>query len=145
MNYPFVPSGAVGGVSPTRAETSGAIITAFDLVAYDTMGQVVPAISTTASSIYDVVGVAQTSVLALQTVSVFTLEGLRLPMRFLVAPGAGTNGFPVFLDSSAGAATLTPPTSSGNTIFRVGILQGADGVTTTPDVLYRPRYVSQIP
>ena len=147
MVYPFIPIGSTGtsGLSPTRTETAGAAITAFDLVAFNTSSEVVPAVSTTASSIWDIAGIAQSSVAAAASVEVSEISGVTQPMRFSVPPGAGANNSPVFLSSIAGVATLTPPASSGNTIFRVGILVGADGATLTPEVLFRPQFIANIP
>ena len=55
-------------------------------------------------------------------------------MLFSVPPLAGDNGKRVYLSTTAGEATLTAP-GSGNAVVLVGFLKGADGVTTTPDVL----------
>jgi len=144
-NYPFIPIGSVSGVTATQTETAGAAITAFDLVAFNASGQVVPAISTTSSGTWDVAGVAQTAAVALATLPVTELSGLQVPVRFAVAPAAINNGDPVFLSSTAGVATLSPPTTSGNSIFRAGILVGADGATLTPEVMFRPQFISSIP
>lgn len=51
------------------------------------------------------------------------------------------NGSRVWLSTTAGTATLTPPSNGWAQSF-VGILQGADGVTQTPGVLFQPRLVA---
>jgi len=146
MTYPFIPIGSMGtGLPESRTETAGAPITAFDLVAFDTSSNVVPAVSTTTSGIWDVAGIALMSVAAAASVEVAEISGVVQSVRFAVAPAGAANNDPVFLSTIAGVASLTPPTSSGNTIFRVGILIGGDGVTLTPDVLFRPQFISQIP
>jgi len=145
--YPFIPTGTTSGagLTPTQNETAGAPITAFDLVVFNTMGEVVPAVSTISMGSYELIGVAQTAAAPAATTAVTQLSGLVAPARFLVAPLVANNGDPVFLSSTSGAATLTPPTTSGNAVVRVGTLVGADGVSLNPDVQFRPQFVALIP
>jgi len=51
------------------------------------------------------------------------------------------NGKIVYLSSTTGQATLTPPSSSGTNVIKLGTLTGADGVTSTPSVIFRPQYI----
>lgn len=146
--YPAIPTGVVGGstgIPATETETSGSALSTFQVVAFDTNGDVVPAISTTALNRWNVVGISQQTVGAASAVEIAEVSGLTQQMLFSAAPAAGANGSIVFLSTVAGEVTLTPPVSSGNTIFRVGILVGADGLTTTPAVQFRPQFVSSIP
>lgn len=66
-------------------------------------------------------------------------------MRFGAAPGGASNGSVVFLDSTAGQASLTAPTGGNNVIVLVGLLVGADGVTTTPEVVFDVQRVAGRP
>jgi hypothetical protein len=67
------------------------------------------------------------------------VPGKLVSVLFSAAPLAASNGEPVFLSDTPGFGTLTPPTASGTVIFLVGILQGADGITTTPSVVFQPK------
>ena len=51
---------------------------------------------------------------------------------FSVAPPSVDNGKKIYLSSTNGKATTTPPSTIGNVVCKVGILAGADGITTTP-------------
>lgn len=133
-------------VRPTRTYTAGAAITQNDLVTLDSAGDVVPASSSIAGGKWDVVGIAQASVLSGSPVDVITLDGSSASMRFGSAPAAASNGSRVFLSTSPGVATLTIASlGSQNVLFSVGILQGADGATTTPKVEFRARHVAHLP
>ena len=74
-----------------------------------------------------------------------TVPGSRVPMRFAAAPAAASNGGRVYLSGTGGVATLTAPTTSGNAVFFVGYLIGANGANTTPDVIYQPQFIARIP
>lgn len=146
--YPAIPTGVTGGtggIPVTETETSGGALSTFQVVAFDANGDVVPAEATTAVNRWNVVGISQQTVGAASAVEIAEVSGLKQQMIFAAPPAAGANGSIVFLSTVAGQVTLTPPVSSGNTIFRVGILVGADGLTTTPAVQFRPQFVSSIP
>ena len=52
------------------------------------------------------------------------------------APAKSDNGKPIYLSQSQnGVASLTAPTNSNSYVVRIGYLYGANGVTTTPDVV----------
>jgi hypothetical protein len=51
----------------------------------------------------------------------------------------------VYLSTTNGEASLTSPTSSGDAIIRVGILYGATGINTSPEVIFQPQFIGQIP
>jgi len=91
------------------------------------------------------VGVSTATFVAASTAQIHTVQGALVPMLFAAAPAAASNGSEVFLDSTAGRATLTAPSASGEVVFAVGILQGATGATATPAVLFMPRLVAVIP
>lgn len=136
----------IPGASVATTYTAGAAITVNDLVTLDSSGDVVPADSSIAGGSWDVIGVALATVPSGGTVAVQTTDGAPVPMRFIGAPAAAANGSRVFLSATSGVATLTPPViGSGRIAFSVGLLQGADGASTTPNVVFRARYVSRLP
>lgn len=140
--YPFIPTGGSFNLLLTR--TAGAAIALGDLLTFDSSGDAVPAVSTTATGEWEVAGVAASAAAAASPVQIFTIRGLATQTRFGVAPGAGANGTRVYLSSSAGAATLTAPTTPGNTVMLVGLLIGADGATTTPEVVFHPQFIARV-
>jgi hypothetical protein len=114
------------------------------ILTFDAAGDVVKASAVYASSIWEVTSVATAAALATASVNVAT-AGMLVPILFGAAPAAGDNGKPCFLSTTAGQATLTPPGGSGNVVFSIGVIQGADGITSTPAVLFQPQYISRIP
>ncbi len=60
------------------------------------------------------------------------LQGIE-KVLFATAPLAADNGKPVYLSASPGQGTLTAP-SAGHAITHIGILTGANGATTLPEV-----------
>lgn len=124
--------------------TAGENLAAGDVLTVDSSGEAVKASSSFSGGLFEVVGVARAAALATAAVSMARI-GDHEGVLFGVAPAGASNGSFIFLSSTAGQATLTPPASSGNVIFLVGVLQGADGADTTPDVLFRPQYISRVP
>ena len=88
----------------------------------------------------DFLGIALAAGAAAATIDAATHRGVAAATRFASAPAAVSNGSLVWIGSS-GVATLTAPTASGSALIEIGTLIGADGVTTTPAVLLRPRFV----
>jgi hypothetical protein len=121
---------------------AGEAITAGDLLTFNTSGEVVRADSSIAGSNWEVIGVANETVLIGATIEVVTKSGACPIVRFAAAPAGALNGRLVFISSSSGLATATPPTTTGNTLFTIGTLQGADGATMTPVVLFRPQFIA---
>jgi len=147
MNYPFIPilsAPSGGGASPTVTKTVAVNVVGGDLVYVNSLGQIDLSVSTTSLNDWNVAGVVQSAALAGNPTETFVLYGLEVPVRFVVPPPLVSNGVLVFLNNVPGTATLNPPTSTGNTIFKVGILTGADGVTTTPNVLFQPQFIAQV-
>lgn len=60
------------------------------------------------------------------------LQGIE-KVLFATAPLAADNGKPVYLSASPGQGTLTAP-GAGHAITHIGILTGANGSTTLPEV-----------
>jgi hypothetical protein len=122
----------------------GEAVVAGDLLALNSSSEGRLAESNFSTDRWRLYAVALEPGVATATISVETIMGRVVPIRFGVAPGAGSNGSLVFLSTVPGEAALSPPTS-GNAVYAVGILAGANGITTTPDVLFQPRYISRIP
>lgn len=93
---------------------------------------------------YNAIGVAKTAGLAGTAVAFYSDMVMVAPMLFAAPPLAASNGSRVYLSTTPGQATLTPP-GAGNGVYLVGILKGADGVTTTPNVLLQFQLVAEIP
>lgn len=91
------------------------------------------------------IGVARTTVTATNPAQIFTQYGALLPVRFTSAPAAADNGRPVYLSQTAGQATMTAPTGASDVIYRLGFLQGGNGATTTPNVLWAPQFIARGP
>jgi hypothetical protein len=50
----------------------------------------------------------------------------------------------VYLSTTPGVGTLTAPSGGSDKVtFVVGILIGADGADTTPDVIWMPQFISK--
>jgi hypothetical protein len=132
--------GSGGGVTLT----AGATLVAGNIVRINASGQWVLADANT-GTLSDglVAGVASFAATSSNPARVFTMPGSLVPMLFGAAPAGASNGSTVFLSATAGEATLTAPTVSGSIIFKLGILQGADGADTTPTVLYQPEFIAQ--
>jgi hypothetical protein len=123
--------------------TAGEALSVGDVLTLNASGDVVRANSSISAGLWEVIGVSTQAVLGGATVRVVTKSGTCPPVRFGAAPAGAFNGTLVFLDSTSGQATTTPPTAGGNTLFTVGTLQGADGISTTPTVVFRPQYLVQ--
>ena len=135
------PGPSPGPITLTAAET----IAIGDLVSLDTAGDVILADSTFATARWRFVGIATTAATATNPVDVQSNHGALVAATFAAAPGAAANGELVFLDDTAGRATLTPPVVSGRTRQIVGILQGADGLLVAPPLVLMPQFVSRLP
>ena len=135
-------TGAGAGVTLT----AGATIAVGDVVSLDSAGDVILADSNTGTDedAYTI-GVAATAATATNPVRVFTSSGDLVPVNFGAAPGAATNGSVVFVSATGGEGTLTAPTGGGNVLYKVGIMQGADGADTSPLVLLQPQYMAKRP
>jgi len=128
-----------GGLTPVT-RVAAVAIAAGDVVALDTVvGQVRPADATFASGLWQPAGIAAVGALAGAAVLVHEVHAQVVPARFAAAPPASSQRRPVFLDDTPGQVTLTPPdvSSAGRVRYLVGILQGTDGLSATPPILYQ--------
>jgi hypothetical protein len=128
--------GAIGSAGGTITVTTDVALSAGDLVAFNSSGNVVLADPSLALSPdrYEVRGVASAAAIASASTPIYVDNGDRIPVRFGFAPAGALNGSRVYLDITAGLATTSVP-PNGNALVKVGILVGADGVTSTPDVV----------
>lgn len=138
-NLSFEPEGV-------ESFTSGEAISTGDLLALNSAGAVIRANSSIAAGNYEVIGVSAQTVGAGVSVQVITHSGVLTNVNFTVAPGAASNGNFVFLSSTSGLASASPPfPPGGNAFFTIGTLQGANGATTSPAVVFRPQFLALHP
>ena len=137
----IVGSGA--GVTLTAGEAliAGAVVTI-----EGTSGDVILADSNTGTTLDGLaIGIAAYGAADTAPVKVFTVPGSLIPVNFAAAPAAALNGRPVFVSQTPGQGITTAPTGSGNVVYIVGILQGADGASTSPLVMYQPQFIAVRP
>ena len=91
---------------------------------------------------YEVIGVANQTVGLGVPVQVVTHTGAVPNVNFTAAPAGALNGRLVFLSTSTGLASTAPPGVGGNAIFTIGTLQGANGITMSPTVVFRPQLIA---
>lgn len=127
---------------PVSQLTAGENLVAGELVAVAlTTSTVWRAISTTATGLFDLIGVVQdASILVGALGNVYTFDGSLIPVLFDAIPLAADNGRQVYISTTLGRATLTPP-GIGNGVVSVGVLYGANGVTISPTVLLRSNFI----
>ena len=97
-----------------------------------TAGRVVKAACTSAAA-SNVVGVAVSGG-SQGTTLVMAMSG-KVGVQAGSGIAATNNGKKVYLSSTSGRFSLTPPSSSGNFVVKIGVVVGADGSTATPNVL----------
>jgi hypothetical protein len=131
-----------GDLTSIEVFTSGEALTTGDLLTLDTAGDVIRADSSIGPANYEVIGVANQTVGIGVPVQVVTHTGAVPNVNFTVAPAGALNGGLVFLSTSTGLASTAPPGAGGNAIFTIGTLQGADGITTSPTVVFRPQLIA---
>lgn len=150
---PVVDLGAVNdAVSAAAIPVAGGVtliageaIAIGDVLTINASGEAILAEASIAVDEWRVIGASRDAGAILSTVRVATSGDLGL-VRFAVAPAGASNGEYVFLSTVTGLGSLTPPAPpGGKTVILVGVLQGADGATTTPDVLIQPQLISRIP
>jgi len=127
----------------TSASTS---LVAGDLVSLDAGGDLTLSDANNGSLRASVVvGVSRGTFGTATTAQIFTVPGSLIPVRFTSAPAAANNGSRVFLSNTAGQATLTAPSGTNTVTYQIGWLQGANGASTTPDVIFHPMLINQHP
>jgi len=127
--------------------TAGEALSAGEVVTIEgTTGDVILADSNTGTTLDGLaIGVAAYAAADTDPVKVYTVPGSLIPVNFAAAPAASLNGRPVFVSATAGEGTTTAPTGSGNVVYVIGILQGANGANTSPLVMFQPQFISVRP
>ena len=88
----------------------------------------------------EVVGIA-TSAAAAQGDAVNYATSGEADIKFGSPPSSTDNGKQVYLSTTSAQATFTPPSSSGETVVKLGKLKGGNGATSTPSVVLNIDYV----
>ena len=132
ITWALAIAGGGGGAAPTFTTANPLLLG--DVVAITTAGTVDKADATTANELERAIGCSPQAIGAGLPIPVEG-PGSLVSCLFAAAPGAASNDEPVYLSAVPGEASLTPPVAAGTSVVEIGILQGADGVTTTPDVL----------
>ena len=122
--------------------TSGEALVVGDVLTLNTSGEVIRANSSIGTANWEVIGISAEAVGASVIVRVFTKSGSSPSTRFGAAPAGALNGQLVFLDTTSGQASTTPPSLNGNAFFTIGTLRGADGATSTPTIIFRPQLIA---
>jgi hypothetical protein len=97
-----------------------------------TAGRVVKANGTVYAQ-SEVVGIANGSASQGDSVKIVS-DGL-VGVKFSSPPASTSNGQNIFLSTTNGIATLTPPSGSSNSVIKIGKLVGADGSNSIPNVV----------
>lgn len=92
---------------------------------------------------YEAFGVVKTSALLGAAVDIYVSGSV--PTKFSAAPALTDNGKIVYLSATIACATITAPTVAPTADLRLGRLVGADGVSTTPNVLWNAQTPLLIP
>ena len=136
-----------GGGAPTTSilVLTGEALALGEIVAMDSSGGVFLATATTSADRWRAFGVSDAAYLIATFAEINVIMGYLVNVLFGVAPAASSNGDMVYLSTTAGQATLIAPSASGTVVMELGILTGAEGVTTSPQILWNPRLVAMIP
>lgn len=73
------------------------------------------------------------------------VPGLLAMVLFDVAPANTDVGKPVYLSSTAGTASLTAPSASGQTIYRIGYLSHSTAFSGLYKIIWQPQFIADIP
>jgi hypothetical protein len=135
--------GGGGGTGTLVTLVTAAPVAIGSVVSLDAAGeaQLADASLALTPSRYNAIGVAKTAGAAGASIKFYTDMISVAPMLFSAVPLAANNGQRVYLSATPGEATLTAP-GVGHALVLLGILKGADGLTTTPDVLLQFQVVA---
>jgi hypothetical protein len=141
-----IPGGSTEGSALTYVGTAGEALSTGAPVRFDTTGTPGEILNGQATTLpaADAIGIVKTGVASGASVTIYTAGNVAV--LFGSAPASSSNGSRVYLDpDTAGQATLTLPTASGDAVVLLGRLTGANGVTTTPSVLLSINFLYTIP
>ena len=134
--YDLPPAGLVDLAAAGLSFLAGEGIATGDAVAIGPAGTAYRAQRNPAINLFNVAGIAQNAALAGGAVGVARI-GARVAMRFDSPPLAVLNGQIVWLGDN-GAASMSAAVAPPSADYQLGILLGADGITSTPDILFAP-------
>jgi plasmid maintenance system antidote protein VapI len=145
VTNPYVLGFRYTGTTANDASSNAIVMTADETIAIGdvlrvvqtgegglTAGRVVKAIASSALG-SEVVGVATSAATQGNTITMETVD--RLNLTFGSTPASASNGGKVYLSTTGGKASLTPPSSAGDTVVQLGILVGGNGSDSTVGVL----------
>lgn len=114
------------------------------VVRYDSSGVLAKTDITLTGGAREVVGIALESDTTTVT-RVATMYGSVAETVFDSAPSGTDTGKPVYISSTAGVASLTPPSATGSRVFRIGVLADtAVGPTGGYFVVFEPHIVADL-
>lgn len=119
-------------------------VAAFEVLAFNTSGELVRADADAGSLIYNVAGVSLEAGPsgAAAVKSVMSTPGQLAGMTFVSNPSSGDQGKYVYLSTTPGQVTLTAPAASGDQVVRVGLLASASAISTgVYPVLFQPQFM----
>lgn len=119
-------------------------VAAFEVLAFNTSGELVRADADAGSLIYNVAGVSleagPSGAAAVKLV--MSTPGQLAGMTFTSNPSSGDQGKYVYLSTTPGQVTLTAPAASGDQVVRVGLLASASAISTgVYPVLFQPQFM----
>jgi hypothetical protein len=120
---------------------------AFDALYINTSGELAKADADGAALHYNLVGVALEAGPsgAAAVKQVMTTCGQVTGVTFASNPSSGDQGKAVYLSTTAGQATLTAPSASGDHVVRIGFLYSSTALSTgVYPIIFQPQYISQI-
>lgn len=126
---------AIGSGSTELSVTAGEALAAGNVLAFDSAGDVILADPSLALSPekFEAKAIAKSAALLGASTNAYPGNGSIFPVLFSAAPPAASNGSRVYLSTTPGVATLSVP-PDGNALVKIGVLVGADNLTTTPGV-----------
>lgn len=122
-------------------------VAAFEILYINTSGELAPADADGAGLHYNIVGVSLEAGPsgAAAVKQVMTTCGQVSGVTFTSNPSSGDQGKAVYLSTTAGQATLTAPSASGDHVVRIGFLYSSTAITTgVYPIIWQPQYISQI-
>jgi len=134
--YDLPPAGLVDIATAGLAFIAGEAIATGDALAIGPAGTAYRAQRSPAANLYHVAGVALNAALAGGAVGAARI-GSKVAARFNAPPSSALNGQIVWLDDN-GAASMTAAVAPPSADYQLGILLGADGVTSSPEILFAP-------
>ena len=122
-------------------------VAAFEILYINTSGELAQADADGAALHYNIVGISLEAGPsgAAAVKQVMTTCGQVTGVTFTSNPSSGDQGKAVYLSTTAGQATLTAPSASGDHVVRIGFLYSSTHlVPGVYPIIFQPQYISQI-